>query len=150
LDLVDLPEKDAQAALLGAFSTRNKPASAPAFPGTRAQAPEVSSTQPTYPGGTETTSTPIAEILSTVAKNADQSHLFSATRRLQFMRQLDEILPQQFNMLLFAVNPPPGLVPPMPAPQADRVSALLTWAEGPAGCGLSVIQQVLETIVKPQ
>jgi hypothetical protein len=33
LDLVGLPEKDASAALLGAFSARNKLTSAPAFPG---------------------------------------------------------------------------------------------------------------------
>jgi len=53
-------------------------------------------------------------------------------------------------MLLFAVKPPAGLVPPMPAPQADRASALLTWAEAPGGCGLTAIQEVLKTILDPK
>lgn len=53
-------------------------------------------------------------------------------------------------MLLFSVNPEPGLIPPMPAPQGDRTAALLTWAEAPGGCGLSVLQQLLDTIVNPQ
>jgi hypothetical protein len=151
LDLVGLPENDARTALLGAFSRRNKPASAPAFPGTRTpQPPGASPTQPTFPGAPETMSAPVAEILSSVAENADQSRRLSASQRLQFIRQLNAILPQQFNMLLFSVNPEPGLIPPMPAPQGDRTAALLTWAEAPGGCGLSVLQQLLETIVNPQ
>jgi hypothetical protein len=150
LDLVGLPENDARTALLGAFSIRNKPASAPAFPGTRTpQAPGVSSTQPTYPGATEAASAPIADVLSNVVESADQSRRLSAAQRLQFMRQLNEIVPQHFNMLLFAVNPPAGLIPPMPAAQGDRTSALLTWAESRGGCGLSVLQELLDTIVKP-
>jgi hypothetical protein len=124
LDLVGLPENDARAALLGAFNIRNKPVSAPAFPG-------VSPTQPAFPGATETMSTPVAETLASVAENADQSSRLSASQRLQFIRQLNAILPQQFNMLLFAVNPPAGLIPPMPASQGDRTAALLTWAEAP-------------------
>jgi hypothetical protein len=151
LDLVGLPENDARTALLGAFSIRNKPASAPAFPGTRTlQPPGTSPTQPTFPGATETMSAPVAEILSSVAENADQSRRLSASQRLQFIRQLNAILPQQFNMLLFAVDPPAGLIPPMPAAQGDRTSALLMWAEAPGGCGLSVLQQLLDTIVNPQ
>jgi hypothetical protein len=149
LDLVGLPENDARTALLGAFSI---PASAPAFPGTRTpQAPGVSPTQPAYPGATETMSASVAEILAGVAENAenaDQDRRLSVSQRLQFIRQLNEIAPQQFNMLLFAVNPPAGLIPPMPAPQGDRISALLMWAEAPGGCGLSVLQQLLDTIVK--
>jgi hypothetical protein len=149
LDLVGLPENDARTALLGAFSI---PASAPAFPGTRTpQAPGVSPTQPACPGAAEMMSASVAEILASVAENAenaDQGRRLSASQRLQFIRQLSEIVPQQFNMLLFAVNPPPGLIPSMPAPQGDRTSALLTWAEAPGGCGLSVLQQLLDTIVK--
>jgi hypothetical protein len=151
LDLVGLPESDARTALLGAFSIRNKPATAPAFPGTRKpQAPGVSPTQPTFPGVPETMSAPVAEILSSVAENADQSRQLSASQRLRFIQELNAIVPQQFNMLLFAVNPPAGLVPPMPAPQADRTSALLTWAEAPGGCGLSFLEELLEPIVNPK
>jgi hypothetical protein len=146
LDLVGLPEKDASAALLGAFSARNKPSSAPAFPGaSTTKAPSEPTTSPIYPGATE--ATPIAEILPSVAQKADQGRRLSAAQRLQFMQQLNEILPQQFNMLLFAAKPLVGLVPPMPAPQADRASALLAWAEAPGGCGLIVIQELLKTIL---
>jgi hypothetical protein len=53
-------------------------------------------------------------------------------------------------MLLFATNPPASLIPPMPAPQADRATALLAWAEAPNGCGLSLIQEVLKAILNPQ
>jgi hypothetical protein len=35
----------------------------------------------------------------------------------------------------------------MPAPQGDRTTALLTWAEGRSGCGLSVLQDLLDKIV---
>jgi TIR domain len=151
LDLVGLPENDARTALLGAFSIRNKPDSAPAFPGTRTpQPPGASPTKPTFPGAPGTMTAPVAEILSSVAENADQSRRLSPSQRLQFIRQLNAILPQQFNMLLFSVNPEPGLVPPMPAPQGDRTAALLTWAEAPGGCGLSVLQQLLDAIVNPQ
>jgi pimeloyl-ACP methyl ester carboxylesterase len=52
-------------------------------------------------------------------------------------------------MLLFALDPPIGLVPPMPTPQGDRMSALLTWAEGPTGGGLSVIQELLDELERP-
>lgn len=149
LDLVGVPEKDAQAALLGAFRIRNKPSSAPVFPGSpTTQISTDTSTSPVYPGATETT--PIAEILPSIAETADQSRRLSAVQRLQLVQQLNEILPQQFNMLLFATNPPAGLIPPMPAPQADRGTALLTWAEAPSGCGLSLIQEVLGAILNPQ
>ena len=148
VDLLGLPQDDARAVLLGAFSERAKPSSMPAFPG--AQSPDVSAAQPVYPGTTNATSTSTAKILVTLAESADQSRRLSTSQRLQFIRQLNAILPQQFNMLLFAVNPEPGLVPPMPSPQGDRTSALLTWAEGPGGCGLSVLQELLDTTVNPQ
>jgi hypothetical protein len=81
LDLLGLPEKDAQAALIGAFSSRNKPSSAPAFPGTpTTKAPSESSTSPAYPGASETT--PIAEILPSIAEKSDQSRHLSAGQRL--------------------------------------------------------------------
>lgn len=38
----------------------------------------------------------------------------------------------------------------MPASQGDRTSALLIWAEALGGCGLSVLQDLLETIVNPE
>jgi hypothetical protein len=153
LDLVGLPEANASAALLGTFSAAcNKPCSAHPFPGapTTTKTSSETSASPVYPGATEATSTPIAEILPSIAEKADQSRQLSAVQRLQFIRQLNEIVPQQFNMLLFSVNPPTGLVPPMPAPQGDLASALPTWVEAPGGCGITVIQEILRAIKDPQ
>jgi TIR domain/Effector-associated domain 1 len=150
LDLVGLPEADASAALLGAFRIRNKPTSAPAFPGATKTNAGDTVTSPVYPAASEDTSTPITEILPSIAKRSDQGRHLGAVERVQFLQQVNGILPQQFNMLLFAANPPAGLIPPMPSPQGDRTSALLTWAESPAGCGLSLIQEVLKAILEPR
>jgi hypothetical protein len=154
LDLVGLPEEDASAALLGAFSARNKPSSTPAFPGPpTAKAFSVTQSQPSYPGTKQTAARPVTESLASLIENTAQNRgasRLSALERLEFMRRLNAILPQQFNMLVAALNPEPGLVPPRPAPQADRTTALVAWADGPTGCGLSLIQEVLKAILDPQ
>jgi hypothetical protein len=85
LDLVGLPETDARKALLGAFSMRNKPASAPAFPGSVTSVSRASLPQPTYPGVAKTISEPIAETLSSVVGKADCRPC--ASLRLQLMPQ---------------------------------------------------------------
>jgi len=151
LDLVGLPENDARTALLGAFKIRNKPTLAPAFPGTcTPQTSGVSLAPAPYPGATQTSSPSIAETLPSVAQNADQSHQLSPQQRLQLLRKLNAILAPQFNMLVVVLNPEPGLIPEMPAPQADRSAALFKWAESPGGCGLSALQQLLDAILNPQ
>lgn len=66
--------------------------------------------------------------------------------RSQLMRILNALVPQQFNEILWYVQPPSGIVPAPPASQGDRVYALLTWAESPAGCGLTQIQQALDRL----
>jgi hypothetical protein len=124
LDLVGLPENDARTALLGAFSIREKPVLAPTFPGMRRPpAPRLSLTQPAYPGATRSTSPSIADTLPTIVEGADQSRRLSGSKRLQFIQLLNAISTHQFNMLLFAVNPEPGLVPPMPAPRPRAASS---------------------------
>lgn len=147
VDLLGLQQDDARAVLLGAFSERAKPSSMPAFPG--AQSSGASGAQPAYPGTVNAASTSTANILANLVESADQSRRLSASQRLQFISQLNAILSQHFNMLLFAVKPPNGLIPPMPAAQADRTIALLMWAEGPGGCGLSVLQELLDKIITP-
>ena len=64
--------------------------------------------------------------------------------RSQLIKTLNAFPPQQFNQLLYALNPPAGVVPPTSASQGDRAYALLSWAEGPTGCGLAKVQQVLD------
>nr|MDZ7999968.1 FxSxx-COOH system tetratricopeptide repeat protein [Aulosira sp. DedVER01a] len=67
--------------------------------------------------------------------------------RFALIKLLNEITPQDLDMLLFAVDAPNNIVPPLTAPQGDRVSALLRWVEGSTGCGLRVLQQELAEIV---
>jgi internalin A len=154
LDLVGLPEEDARAALLGAFSARNKPSSAPGFPGVPTpHAPSGTEGPPQYPGISQATSPPLTESLAGLVENPDQNRMafqLSVLQRLEFMRHLSALLPQHFNMLVGALSPEPGLIPDMPAPQADRATALVRWAERPGGCGLSVIQEILKTFQDPK
>ena len=119
LDLVGLPEEDARAALLGAFSARNKPALPPAFPRQPTpHKPGVSLSPTRFPGIAKRLPLLSQRVCRAWRKTLIKSDRLSITQRLQLMRQLNEILPQHFNTLLFTVNPQPGLVPPMPAPKA--------------------------------
>ncbi len=67
--------------------------------------------------------------------------------RLKLIKLLNDIPSQQLDMLLFAVDAPNGVVPPLTAPQGDRAVALLRWAQSPTGCGLEVLQQELDNIL---
>lgn len=69
--------------------------------------------------------------------------------RLKLIKLLNDIPPQQLDMLLFAVDAPNGVVPPLTAPQGDRAAALLRWAQSPTGCGLDTLQQELDNILSP-
>jgi hypothetical protein len=73
----------------------------------------------------------------------------SQTERLALVQQLNGLPAQPFNMLLLALNPPAGQVPPPTAAQGDRVFALLNWVEGTGGCGLDAVREILEAIVNP-
>jgi hypothetical protein len=153
LDLVGLPEADARAALLGAFTARNKPVSAPAFPGgARQEVPGGAPAKP-FPAEGQTISPPITQslenLVSSTQKNRQASRL-SPDERLALIRRLNAMLAQHFNMLVVTLNPEPGLIPEMPAPQADRSVALVKWAEAPGGCGLSVLQKYSQSIPHPQ
>jgi hypothetical protein len=59
-----------------------------------------------------------------------------ARDRLALFNALTALPPPQFGQLVFALNPPAGVVPGSGAAQGDRVSALLSWAESLSGCGL--------------
>lgn len=74
------------------------------------------------------------------------SKTMSATERLKFMQTLNAIMPEQLDLIIFTLTPPPGIIPPLPAAQGQRVSALLNWASSPGGCGLAAVQQLLKAI----
>ncbi|PSR16353.1 hypothetical protein C8255_18295 [filamentous cyanobacterium CCP3] len=67
--------------------------------------------------------------------------------RLKLMHQLSGLPNPQFEQIVFALQPPAGLVPGSMAPLGDRVAALLNWAEGTGGCGLKDVESVLEAIL---
>ncbi|WP_013335085.1 hypothetical protein [Gloeothece verrucosa] len=69
------------------------------------------------------------------------------SERLKLIKTLNAIAPEQLEMIIFTLSPPAGLIPPLPASQGQRVSALLNWASGPGGCGLAEVQQFLNEII---
>jgi tetratricopeptide (TPR) repeat protein len=66
--------------------------------------------------------------------------------RAQIFTTLSALVSGDFEKLLFAANPPRGLIPGPTAAQAMRVSALLDWADSPTGCGLDEIQDLLSQL----
>jgi hypothetical protein len=72
---------------------------------------------------------------------------FSATERRELLQKLSALPAQQFNMLLFTLKLPDGVIPSMSSPQGDRAYALVTWAEGWTGCGLLEVKQTLDEII---
>ena len=67
--------------------------------------------------------------------------------RLWLNLTLNALPKAQFDMLLFALNPPKGNIPGDAAAQGDRSAKLLEWAESPMGCGLLEVDKVLDQII---
>jgi hypothetical protein len=66
--------------------------------------------------------------------------------RAPLFATLSALVSGDFEKLLFAANPPRGLIPGPTAAQAMRVSALLDWADSPTGRGLDEIQDLLSRL----
>lgn len=141
VDLVGLAEQDARSAILGAFSERAKPTQAPAFPG---HDERLMSGPVQYPGDSAALGQPVQP--SPILQFQMSS---SAPDRLELIKTLNALPVEQFNILVFTLNPPSGLIPPIPASQGNRTFALLQWAEGSGGCGLLQVQQVLAKLINP-
>jgi hypothetical protein len=67
--------------------------------------------------------------------------------RLKLRRTLQELIPANFNDLLYVLNAPSGIIPSSQADQASRVDALLHWAKSPTGPGLAAVQEALTEIL---
>src|SRR5260221_1084561 len=127
VDIMDLSEADAEAALLGAFAERAKPQQPPQFPGKKQVEAKP---RAAFPGKAQGIDRIVAVVSQKIeSESATSGPLVSVQKRLQLYADLNRIVPGDFNMLVFALNPPPGLIPPMPAAQADRTSALLNLAD---------------------
>lgn len=55
----------------------------------------------------------------------------------------------EFEALLFALNPPGGIVPGNSSSQGDRLARLLEWVESPKGCGINLLFEALEILNMP-
>ena len=67
-------------------------------------------------------------------------------KRLKLFNRLSALPTPQLDQLIFALNPPPGNIPPSLAAPSQRVTALLAWAESPMGCSLGRLEQLLESV----
>jgi pimeloyl-ACP methyl ester carboxylesterase len=99
-------------------------------------------------------SSPAWQIVTLSFVRASETLLFSppptqgmTNNRLGLIQQLNGLSLVQFNAVVFALQPPTGLMPPPSASQGDRVFALLSWAEGTGGCGLEMVWEVFQTVL---
>ena len=65
--------------------------------------------------------------------------------RLALSQALAKLPDPQFKQVVFAIQPPPGILPADSSPLGDRVASLLQWVEN-NGPGLAVLQRVLAQI----
>lgn len=71
----------------------------------------------------------------------------TAQDRLYLIQTVNALPSPQFNELVYALNPPQGIIPSGLAPQGERGKAFLDWVEGPTGCGLEEFEAVLNRIM---
>ncbi|MFQ4134752.1 hypothetical protein PGN35_000360 [Nodosilinea sp. PGN35] len=69
----------------------------------------------------------------------------SPQERLALITVLNALPDPSFKMLVFALQPPAGVLPSDLAAQGDRVFTLLQWVEG-TGPGLGLLQEILSQI----
>lgn len=70
----------------------------------------------------------------------------SSRQRLELSRLISGLPEAQFEQLRFALNPPPGILPASSSAQGNRGIALLEWADGPTGPGVSDVLDTLNDI----
>ena len=68
----------------------------------------------------------------------------SVEKRIALIKTLNSLTETEFKELVFALDPPSGVLPAGVSALGDRVAALLQWAEkSPTGIGLAKLQEVL-------
>ena len=71
----------------------------------------------------------------------------SARDRLCLIQTINALPPTQFDELVFALNPPKGVVASSTAAQGTRSKDLLDWLEGSSGPGLAAADEVLQVLI---
>jgi hypothetical protein len=77
----------------------------------------------------------------------EDAEMERSAKRMQLFTSLSSLPGPQFSQLVFTLNPPAGNVPPDSSPQANRVAALLQWADSPMGPGLGQVKALLAEII---
>jgi hypothetical protein len=70
-----------------------------------------------------------------------------AVDRMRLIRDLTGLPEPQLDLLITLLKPPPGIVPPSTTAMNYRVTALVGWAEGTRGPGLTALHQTLEELL---
>ncbi|MBK4729952.1 CHAT domain-containing protein [Oxynema sp. CENA135] len=79
------------------------------------------------------------------AETPDDDIIFKEDELLDILEQM---IPVQFNRLLFKLKVPKSLMPSPDKPQTERAIALLEWATAPGGCGLENINNAVNELLK--
>ena len=74
------------------------------------------------------------------------SMALSPKQRLLLIKHINDLVNPDFESLVFALKTPRSVMPSGAAAQGDRSSALLAWVEGPTGCGMAPLLQMLNDI----
>jgi hypothetical protein len=139
LDLVGMSREEARASLLGAFESRRKPDLEPDFPTREAvefPAFKSSVTRSASGGGSSNNEKGDSPSIS----------IGDAMRRVELLQFLTDMPLEVFNMLAFALRPPPGRVQCVPVKQSLRAAQLLEWAEESGGASIEVLCSVLNEL----
>jgi transcriptional regulator with XRE-family HTH domain len=97
-----------------------------------------------------------SEAISSRLSPSETKTALSPEERLSLIRSLNALPLAQFEEIVFALNLPRGIVATGIDAQGNRAKALLDWAEGPTGCGIDEVLNLLakyiplETIRTPQ
>lgn len=135
VDLVDKSEAEAETLLLEALQERGKPTTRPGFPQSAPTQERITSGTVAFP--------------QDLPEQAAQSINSSTALRLALFQNLASLPGPQFEQILFALDPPPGIVPGAQAAQGNRVKALLDWATS-TGPGLNDVDAIYTQIIRPR
>ena len=77
----------------------------------------------------------------------EEERELSARDRLCLIQTINALPPTQFDELVFALDPPKGVVASNIAAQGQRSKDLLDWLEGSTGPGLAAADEVLQVLI---
>ncbi|PZO20901.1 MAG: hypothetical protein DCF25_05850 [Leptolyngbya foveolarum] len=142
IDLVDKPQAEARNLLTSALQERAKPKFRPGFLVSNSSIPPVSD----FPGDSSST-TGEKTVLNNDNQRSAAQRRFSSRERLAILQKLNSLPLSQFEEVVFALDPPSGVISSYSLPQEGRTKALLVWLESPEGLGLEELDDLLEVIL---